>query len=166
MDECGGDQPRRTSRGSRAEVGRPRRDGTGTLTAEKVYPAVDGHFLVLLALHHPQRLVQYRFACLSVVEDLDEPFREREVSPIWVLDQRDAAPERELNEYAPAECVGDVVVPEREVALSWGSASVSSSADPEAMGRAQIYTTQYSTRYSDWVISSWHEVPYDWCRSR
>ena len=42
------------------------------------------------------------------------------MSPVWILDERDAPAEREFDQDASAQRVRDVVVPEREVALQGG----------------------------------------------
>ena len=89
-------------------------------------------------LHHFERLIQQHLARQPVVHDLDvpaikssarpdstatsenSPICERESSSIRVLDHGNAVSESEFEDDAAAKSVGDVVVPEREVALREG----------------------------------------------
>jgi hypothetical protein len=85
------------------------------LTAHEIDPGANAHLLA--GLHHLEGLVQEHLARQAVVDHLDDAVREREAPAGGVLLHADAAAEGELDHDAAAERVGDVVVPEGEVAL-------------------------------------------------
>jgi hypothetical protein len=96
-------------------------------TAHQVDPGADRHSLA--DLHHLERFVEQNLARQPVVNDLDEatrtnerlhagsgrssaPVGQRKSSPIGIPDDGYPMPQGELEQYAPSEGVGDVVVPE------------------------------------------------------
>lgn len=85
------------------------------LTAHQIDPRADAHLLT--RLHHLQRLVQQYFSGEGVVNDLDQSIRKREPSSSRIVLHAYSTTKRQLNHDATTEGVGDVVVPEREVAL-------------------------------------------------
>lgn len=89
-------------------------------TAHQVNPRADAHLLA--RLHHLEGLVQQHLAGKSVVNDFDNSVRQGEAPPGRVLLHADAAAEGQLENNASAKSIGNVVVPERKIALVGGKA--------------------------------------------
>lgn len=87
----------------------------GKVTAHEVNPRADAHLLALL--HHLEGLVKEYFAGEGVVYDFDVAVGEGEAPPRGVFFHADAATEGQLEDDAASQGVGDVVVPERQIAL-------------------------------------------------
>ena len=92
-----------------ASVGKRKRPWRSELTAHPLHHLQD--------LHYPQRLIQNRLACLTIIHHFDYPLRQGEAAPVVVSDQGNAPAEGELDEDAASQSIGYAVAPEREVAL-------------------------------------------------
>jgi hypothetical protein len=84
-------------------------------TAHQVDPRAHAHLLA--RLHHLECLVQQDLTGQSVVNHLDYAVCEREPPARRVFLHAYSAAESEFDDDAAAERVGDVLVPERQVAL-------------------------------------------------
>lgn len=80
-------------------------------TTHQIDPLVDAHLFT--GFHHFQGLVQQDFPGQCIVNDLDDPIGEREPSSGGILLHAYPTAERQLNDNASSQGVGDVFVPER-----------------------------------------------------
>ena len=99
---------------SPGRVSRGRRGGTGR-TAHQVNPRADAHLFA--ALHHLERLVEQDLAGERVVDDFDDAVRQGQPPSLRIPLHAYPAAEGEFDDDAPAQGVGNVVVPKGEVAL-------------------------------------------------
>lgn len=87
-------------------------------TAHQINPGANAHLLA--RLHHLQRLVQQDFSRQGIIDHLDYPIGQGKAPPGGVFLHAYPAAEGQLDDDASSQRVGDILVPERQVALETG----------------------------------------------
>lgn len=87
----------------------------GINTTQQVNPRVHAHLLA--RFHHLQCLVQQDLSGQCVVDDLDHAVGQGKASARGILLHANTTTERELNNDTPAQGVGNILIPERQVTL-------------------------------------------------